>query len=110
MMQQRAKILCQIAAGESTNWIPKNFHRNPKLNREIRDPFNTPASIFQLCQAIEPQEGEAGQSHFLFTGDLMERSNLLTRCTGGINIFIPIRFDLIGNVSIVFDSALNSDL
>jgi hypothetical protein len=64
MMQWRAEILCQIAAGRLTGGIPKNLHLSPKLAREIRDSLNTRASFFQLHRAIiGPQKATLNADH-----------------------------------------------
>jgi hypothetical protein len=54
--------------GKWANGITKNFHRRPKLIREIQDALSTPGSIFQLLHVIGAlkkgtQDGES-LTHF----------------------------------------------
>jgi hypothetical protein len=58
MKQPHVEILCQIAAGKSTNCITKNLQHSPKLIPEIPDSLSARASTFQPHQAIRaPKKG-----------------------------------------------------
>jgi hypothetical protein len=60
MIQERAEVLCQIAAGNSNNRIANDFHHCPKLIRESRDSRNTCVSLPGTSPYQSHREGDIG--------------------------------------------------